>query len=85
MLEMNRDEFTKAMDDLKATHATASNESEARLAALEEQLKAERADKTASALHHVSMLPEAGGAVASLNESDFARARAHECAAVMAD
>lgn len=61
MLEMNREEFDKAMEDLKAQHASSTTESESRIAALEELLKAER--EKASAVQHVSQ-SLAGEAVA---------------------
>lgn len=62
MLEMNRNEFEKAMTDIKSDHATALSKQAETLRVLQDELKAERAEKT-SALQQVRQL-SAGSAPA---------------------
>lgn len=55
MLEMNRTEFEKALQELKQDHSTALSNLNESITQLEEQLKSERAEKT-SALQKVRQL-----------------------------
>lgn len=68
MLEMNRNEFEKAMSDVRTDHAHALSEHAENLQALEEELKTERAEKI-SALQQVQHLASGTGATAPIGDS----------------